>query len=96
MRIGSVDAAIRKARMVVKEWDEVGLNYWREDHTRYWVIDPVIRALGAVYIQIWQQLDGWETPSKSNRKEGRGPPQLSKGFPDHPSQSSRNTRPILS
>ena len=46
MSIGAVDAAIRKVRMVVKEWDEVELNYWREDHTRYGVIAPVIRALG--------------------------------------------------
>ena len=46
MSISAVDAAIRKVRMVVKEWDEVNLNYWREDHTRYGVIDPIIRALG--------------------------------------------------
>ena len=26
--------------------DAVDLNYWREDHTRYGVIDPIIRELG--------------------------------------------------
>ena len=46
MSVSAVDTAIRKIREVVKEWDAVGLNYWREDHTRYGVIDPIIRELG--------------------------------------------------
>ena len=46
MSIGSVDSAIRKIRAVIKEWDAVDLAYWREDHTRYALIDPIIRALG--------------------------------------------------
>ena len=46
MSVSAVDTAIRKIREVVREWDEVELRYWREDHTRYGVIDPIIRALG--------------------------------------------------
>ena len=46
MRINTVEAAIWKIRDVVREWDDVELDYWREDHTRYGVIDPVIRSLG--------------------------------------------------
>ena len=46
MSIRAVDDAIRRIRVVVKEWDEAGLDYRREDQTRYGVIDPVIRALG--------------------------------------------------
>ena len=46
MSIRAVGTEIRKIRDVVKEWDDVELNYWREDHTRYGVIDPIIRALG--------------------------------------------------
>ena len=40
------EAAIQKIRAVVKEWDAVDLNHWRENHTRYGVIDPIIRELG--------------------------------------------------
>lgn len=46
MSIGAVDNAIRRIRVVVKEWDDAELPHWREDQTRYGVIDPVIRALG--------------------------------------------------
>ena len=46
MSIGSVDSAIRKIRTVIKEWDDVDLGNWREDQTRYALIDPIIRALG--------------------------------------------------
>ena len=46
MSISAVDAAIRKIREVVKEWDDVKLGYWREDQTRYGVVGPIIRALG--------------------------------------------------
>ena len=31
---------------MIKEWDQAGFTYWREEHTRYAVIDPVITALG--------------------------------------------------
>lgn len=46
MSIKAVEDAIVKIRVVVREWDDLGLNYWREDHTRYGVIDPIIQALG--------------------------------------------------
>ena len=34
MSTGAVDAAIRKVRVVVEEWDDIELTYWREDHTK--------------------------------------------------------------
>ena len=46
MSVSTVAGAIRHARKVVKEWDQAGFTYWREEHTRYAVIDPVITALG--------------------------------------------------
>ena len=50
MSINAVEAAIWKIRDVVREWDDVKLNYWREDHTRYGVIDPIIRGVGLGYL----------------------------------------------
>ena len=41
-----MDSAIRKIRKVIKEWNAAGEADWREDHTRYAVIDPIILALG--------------------------------------------------
>ena len=46
MSIRDIEDAIRKVRAVVREWSEVDLDSWREDHTRYGVIDPIVRALG--------------------------------------------------
>ena len=46
MSISTVAGAIRHARKVITEWTEAGFTYWREEHTRYAVIDPVITALG--------------------------------------------------
>ena len=48
MSIKSVETAIRQVRAVVKEWENAGFEHdsWREEHTRYTVIDPIIRALG--------------------------------------------------
>ena len=66
MSVSVVDAAIRKARAVVKEWDDVDLNYWREDHTRYGVIDPIIRALG------WDTSDPKECHPEYPRPFGEG------------------------
>ena len=45
MTIIAVETAIQKIREMVKEWDDVELNHWREDQTRYALIDPIIRAL---------------------------------------------------
>ena len=46
MSIKSVVEAIQHSRGVEGEWREAGLKEWREEHTRYAIIDPVIRALG--------------------------------------------------
>ena len=48
MSIRTVEAAIRHARSVITEWEEAGFGPidWMEVHTRYAVIDPVIKALG--------------------------------------------------
>lgn len=46
MSVSAVDATIRSIREVVKEWDDADLPAWLEFHTRYGVIDPIIRALG--------------------------------------------------
>ena len=45
MSIKSVEEAIRHSRRVAGEWKEVGLTEWREEHTRYAIIDPVIWGL---------------------------------------------------
>ena len=46
MSVSAVDSAIRKIREVVGVWAAAGETDWREDHTRYAVIDPIILALG--------------------------------------------------
>ena len=46
MSDSSVENTIRKVREVVDQWRAAGEADWREDHTRYAVIDPIIRALG--------------------------------------------------
>ena len=48
MTIAAVEDAIQHVNRVVSEWREAGqgLDSWREDHTRYATIDPIIRALG--------------------------------------------------
>ena len=45
MAVSKVEKAIRHVQSVVNEWNELGAT-WREDHTRYALIDPIIRALG--------------------------------------------------
>ena len=52
MTVRAVEKAIRDARRVMQEWEQVaeaywpGENSWKEDQTRYAIIDPIIRALG--------------------------------------------------
>ena len=52
MTVRDVEKAITHARNVIQEWEETGEaswpgeNSWREDQTRYAIIDPVVRALG--------------------------------------------------
>ena len=68
MSIRTVEAAIRHARSVITEWEEAGFGPidWMEVHTRYAVIDPVIKALG------WNISDPREChpgiPSSSRRR----------------------------
>lgn len=46
--ITKVATAIQHACAVIEEWDTLGhpWNAWREDQTRYAIIDPILRALG--------------------------------------------------
>lgn len=46
MSVATVASAIREVNRRIAEWEEVGLPVWREEHTRYGIIDPIIRALG--------------------------------------------------
>ena len=50
MTVNTVTTAIRHAHQVIGEWEEAGRYLdgvqWREDHTRYALIDPILRALG--------------------------------------------------
>ena len=44
MSIETVKEKILEVRSVVEEWDTLGATWW-EAHTRYAVIDPILRAL---------------------------------------------------
>ena len=48
MTIKAIESAIQHVNRVISEWSQAGqgLDSWREDHTRYALIDPVIRVLG--------------------------------------------------
>ena len=46
MRHQAVKAAIVEVRTRIQEWDAIGMNAWREEHTRYALIDPIITTLG--------------------------------------------------
>ena len=52
MSVHAVRKAVHHARQVLRRWDEAGERYWpdgeswREDQTRYALIDPILRALG--------------------------------------------------
>ena len=46
MTIKAIAAAIRRRRAILTQWSEIGLDNWSEWHTRYVLIDPIIRALG--------------------------------------------------
>lgn len=50
MSLNAVTTAIKHSRRVIGEWEEAaryldGIS-WREDQTRYAIIDPILRALG--------------------------------------------------
>lgn len=48
MTVNAVTTAIRHAHQVIGEWEEAGRYLdgvqWREDHTRYALIDPILRG----------------------------------------------------
>ena len=50
MTVSAVITAIKHSRRVIGEWDEAATYLeeirWREDQTRYAIIDPILRALG--------------------------------------------------
>ena len=52
MTVGEVKRTILRVRQVMDEWEKADEDYypgqtkWREAHTRYAFIDPIIRALG--------------------------------------------------
>ena len=46
MSVECAEQAIESAKSKIEEWEGVGLPGWREDQTRYGIIDPIIRALG--------------------------------------------------
>ena len=67
MTIKSVERAIQHCRNVTEEWDKAGAPDWREDHTRYAFIDPILRGLG------WDTADPKECHPEYPRpyKQGR-------------------------
>ena len=50
MTVNAVTRAIKHAQQVIREWEEadcsLGDAQWREDQTRYAIIDPILRGLG--------------------------------------------------
>ena len=66
MSIKEVEDAILTIRAVIHEWDEACLKFWREDHTRYGIVDPIIRALG------WKISDPKECHPEYPRPYSRG------------------------
>lgn len=65
LSVADVEHAIRHARRVIGEWEDIDLNWWREDQTRYAIIDPIIRALG------WNTADPQECCPEYGRGDGR-------------------------
>ena len=72
MTVTAVEHAIGHARNVIQEWEKIGEenwpgeNSWREDQTRYAVIDPVIRALE------WDTAEPRECYIEYHRPHGTG------------------------
>ncbi len=64
MSVENVEQAIRHCRRVIGEWEDINMNAWREDQTRYAIIDPILRALG------WDTADPKECMVEYRR--GRG------------------------
>ena len=64
MTIKGVETAIKHVRTVYGEWKDQGFDYWREEHTRYAMIAPIIRALG------WKTCDPKECHREYTRFKG--------------------------
>ena len=68
MTVREVEEAIKNANSRISEWQENGFPTWREDQTRYGIIDPIIRALG------WNTVDPKqchpEFPRTENGRQG--------------------------
>ena len=45
MSIETIEKTILQVRSVIGEWDALGATKWWEPHTRYAIVDPVLRAL---------------------------------------------------
>ena len=65
MSVENVEQAIRHCRRVIGEWEDINMNGWREDQTRYAIIDPILRALG------WDAADPKECMVEYGRGSGR-------------------------
>lgn len=46
LSVATVAKAIQEVNKKISEWEEAGFPAWREDQTRYGIIDPIISALG--------------------------------------------------
>lgn len=66
MSVATVASAIREVNSRIAEWEEVGLPGWREDQTRYGIIDPIIGSLG------WNTADPKECYPEYQRGENGG------------------------
>ena len=66
MSVATVAKAIREVNRKLSEWEKVGLPRWREDQTRYGIIDPIISALG------WDTADPKECHPEYPRGENGG------------------------
>ena len=67
MSVECVEKSIESAKSKIEEWKAVGLPGWREDQTRYAIIDPIIRALG------WDTADPKPESTDGRREDtGRG------------------------
>ena len=69
MTIKGVETAIKHVRTVYADWKDQEFEHWREEHTRYAMVAPIIRALG------WKTCDPKEChpeyPRFKGDREGR-------------------------
>lgn len=65
----AVKAAIVEVRARIQEWDAIGMNAWREEHTRYALIDPIITALGWNTAEPMECHPEWYYPGLEKRAD---------------------------